>query len=109
MSEHRNLNSISRLAVCFLASIWLFGCASQPEAPIEVPIEQVVVTKPPDQSQKISELERQIAEKQRQCLVDKRRLENSLKELQKQNDDLRRKLDGLLDIDRDLRSRGKSR
>ena len=109
MSEHRNWSSISRSAVCFLAAIWLYGCASRPEAPVEAPVEPVVVAKPPDQSQKISELERQIAEKQHQCLVDKRRLENSLKELQKQNDDLRRKLDGLLDIDRDLRSRGKAR
>lgn len=59
--------------------------------------------------QRIGELERSLAERQRQCLVDKRRLELALKENQKQADELQKKLDALLAIDRELRARGKAR
>ncbi len=58
--------------------------------------------------QRISELERHLAERQRQCLVDKRRLELALKENQKQAEELQKKLDALLAIDRELRARGKA-
>ena len=58
-------------------------------------------------SQKIGELERHLAERQRQCLAEKRRLELALKESQKRSDDLQKKIDTLLAIDRELRSRAK--
>lgn len=59
--------------------------------------------------QKIGELEKQLAERQRQCQVEKRRLELALKDNQKQSDELQKKLDSLLAIDRELRSRAKIR
>ena len=59
-------------------------------------------------AQRISELERSLAERQRQCLVDKRRLELALKESQKQAEETQKKLDALLAIDRELRARGKA-
>jgi hypothetical protein len=60
-------------------------------------------------TQKISELERQLAREQRLCIADKRRLEVALKDAQKQNEDLQKKLDALLNIDRDLRNRNRGR
>lgn len=50
-----------------------------------------------------------MAERQRHCQEEKRRLEMVLKENQKRIDELQKKLDALLAIDRDLRSRGKNR
>jgi len=49
-----------------------------------------------------------MAERQRQCQEEKRRLELTLKENQKRTEELQKKLDALLAIDRDLRSRGKT-
>lgn len=49
-----------------------------------------------------------MAERQRHCQEEKRRLELALKENQKRTDELQKKLDALLAIDRDLRSRGKN-
>ncbi|MEN9481793.1 MAG: hypothetical protein RLZZ298_3188 [Pseudomonadota bacterium] len=57
--------------------------------------------------QKIGELEKQLAERQRHCQAEKRRLELALKDNQKQSDELQKKLDSLLAIDRELRSRSK--
>jgi hypothetical protein len=53
--------------------------------------------------QRIVELEK----KQRQCLAEKRRLELAIKDNQKQTDELQKKLDSLLAIDREIRSREK--
>lgn len=58
---------------------------------------------------RLIEMERQSAEKQRQCQDDKRRLELALKESQKRNDELQKKLNALLAIDREIRSREKAR
>lgn len=73
-------------------------------------------SKPPDATslaatdhQRINELERQLAERQRLCLAEKRRLELALKESQKQNEELQAKIDALRAIDRELRTREKSR
>ena len=109
MPENRFFAFLFKSNFCLLASICLFGCASQPEAPIESPTEQVVVAKPPENIQKISDSEKQLIEKQRQCLSEKKKLETALKDSQKQNDELKKKLDALLTIDRDLRSRGKGK
>lgn len=49
-----------------------------------------------------------MTERQRHCQEEKRRLELMLKENQKRADELQKKLDGVLAIDRDLRSRAKS-
>lgn len=59
--------------------------------------------------QKIGDLEKQLAERQRQCQAEKRRLELALKDNQKQSDELQKKLDSLLAIDRELRARVKNR
>ncbi|NTV71991.1 MAG: hypothetical protein HGA71_17860 [Azonexaceae bacterium] len=105
------------LAVVFL----LAGCATSSET-VESPSEVVVVDAAqstchaPADVQRIADLEKQIGREQRQCLAEKRRLETALRESQKQNDelqkkldDLQKKLDALLAIDRDLRSRNRSR
>lgn len=57
----------------------------------------------------MSDSERLMADRQRHCQEEKRRLELALKENQKRTDELQKKLDALLAIDRDLRSRGKNR
>ncbi len=55
------------------------------------------------------ESERRLAERLRQCVEEKRRQESSLQEAQKHADDLQKKLDSLLAIDRQLRYRNKAR
>lgn len=109
MAENQNIASLSISSVFLFAGICLSGCASQPEAPLAVATEQIVISKPTEDSLRISDSERQLAEKQRQCLSEKKKLETALKDSQKQNDELRKKLDALLAIDRDLRSRGKGK
>jgi hypothetical protein len=89
----------------------LAGCVAQPERAAvanegSVPASTVAV---PAEAARPSDAERLLAEKHRQCQEEKRRLDNALKENQKRNDELQKKLDGLLAIDRDLRSRGKAR
>ncbi|MBK7415487.1 MAG: hypothetical protein IPJ38_10645 [Dechloromonas sp.] len=88
----------------------LTACASTKDKQSE----EVIVFEPlptnprsPLDVQKIGELEKQVTEKQRQCMAEKRRLELALKDNQKQADELQKKLDSLLAIDRDLRSRAK--
>lgn len=58
---------------------------------------------------RLIEAERQLAEKQRHCQEEKRRLELALKDNQKRNDEVQKKLDALLAIDREIRNRGKTR
>lgn len=91
------------LTVAALAS--LSACATLPgqQAPA-VQAEPTSVGRTGD-GQKTGIAEQQLAEKQRQCLVDKRRLEVALKDSQKQVEDLQNKLDVLLAIDRELRSK----
>jgi len=94
-------------AIAFAVS----ACASNSEKQVD----EVVVFEPAPIStrsavdvQRISELERQLAERQRQCQLEKRRLELALKDNQKQSDELQKKLDALLAIDRELRGRTRS-
>lgn len=98
--------------VLLVAVLALTACASNSAKQAdEVIVFEPVPTNPRStlDVQKISELERQLAERQRQCQAEKRRLELALKDNQKQSDELQKKLDSLLAIDRELRSRAKSR
>ena len=65
--------------------------------------------RPVSNAPRIAELERQLAERQRQCAEEKRRQELALKESKLHTEQLQKKLDALLAIDRELRSRGKDR
>jgi hypothetical protein len=94
----------------------LTGCSTTNETPVGVDGESWPVSaKPPveikkaptPEPQRIRELERQLVERQRHCLEDKNRLEQSLRESQKRSEELQKKLDSLLAIDRELRNRGK--
>lgn len=93
------------------ACLIIAGCASPPpsvqsRAPeTETPPTARAAPEPA----KITDAERLQAERLRHCQEDKRRLELSLKESQKRTDELQGKLDALLAIDRDIRSRGKIR
>ena len=94
----------------FAIVLALTACASiKDKQSEEVVVFEPLPTNPrsPLDIQKIGELEKQAADKQRQCLAEKRRLELALKDNQKQTDELQKKLDSLLAIDRDLRSRAK--
>lgn len=99
---------------CFSAALLclalLSGCATQQErAAVAKEGSAPAVVVVPAETSRSSDADRMLSEKYRQCLDEKRRLDNALKENQKRNDELQRKLDGLLAIDRDLRSRGKAR
>jgi TolA-binding protein len=115
------LRAIARLhfpiAWIFLAvSLGLTGCATKNETQVEMEGESLPVAArpgvetrktPTPESQRIRELERQLVERQRHCLEDKNRLEQALRENQKRSEELQKKLDSLLAIDRELRTRGK--
>lgn len=66
------------------------------------------IPRSPADLQKINDLERQLTREQRLCLAERRRLELALKESQKQSEDLQKKIDALLAIDRDLRNRSRN-
>ena len=95
---------IGPLLLCSL----LAACAGKPSLPADESQETIHAAKTPEQL-RINELERQLAEKQRQCAEDKRRQDVALKENQKKTEELQKKLDALLAIDRDLRLRSKGR
>jgi RNase H-fold protein (predicted Holliday junction resolvase) len=100
---------LNKLLIIAIA-IALTGCAlNQDKKSDEVIVFEPLPTnsRSPLDVQKISEMEKQLADKQRQCLADKRRLEIALKDNQKQSDELQKKLDSLLAIDREIRSRAK--
>lgn len=99
------------LSVLALASVYLFaGCALQEQKSSSASqTAQSPVVAGAVESSRPTEAERMLAEKHRQCQDEKRRLDSALKENQKRNEELQKKLDGLLAIDRDLRSRGKVR
>jgi type IV pilus biogenesis protein CpaD/CtpE len=86
----------------------LAACTSKPTMP---PVESPALTtekRSPEQI-RIDELEHLLADKQKQCAEEKRRQGSALKESQKKVDDLQKKLNGLLEIDRELRQRNKVR
>ena len=86
----------------------LSACASNSEKQVDevIAFESAPInTRSAVDVQRISELERQLAERQRQCQLEKRRLELALKDNQKQSEELQKKLDALLAIDRELRGR----
>lgn len=96
----------------FFAVIALSGCAASNVKQAD----EIIVFEPLPNNprsavdvQKIAELERQLAERQRQCQIEKRRLELALKDNQKHSEELQKKIDALLAIDRELRNRIKSR
>lgn len=98
------------------AFVLISGCATPPATPPESPPPPLTplsldstATRTTPEATKPSDSERLLAERQRHCQEEKRRLEQALKENQKRTDELQKKLDALLAIDRDLRSRGKSR
>ena len=108
------LKNPSCLALLIALGAGLAGCATTDENPASPAAPAIleatpVATRSAGDIQKINDLERQLSREQRQCLADKRRLEASLKESQKQSEDLQKKLDALLTIDRDLRNRSRSR
>lgn len=93
-------------ATGLLGMALLSGCTASPQRPVEVH-EPPPTGSAASDTQRIGELQRQLAERQRQCNEEKKRQDQSLKEAQKRNDELQKKLDTLLAIDRELRSRGK--
>lgn len=105
--------SLPWLALLFC--LMLGACATAPEERVEdgasVPEAPSAKTERPVKGDgaRHRESERRQAERLRQCVEEKRRLESSLQEAQKHADDLQKKLDSLLAIDRQLRYRGKAR
>jgi hypothetical protein len=102
----------SKKFLIFTAVLALSGCAANNVRQAD----EIIVFEPLPNSpsstvdiQKIAELERQLAERQRQCQIEKRRLELALKDNQKHSEELQKKIDALLAIDRELRNRIKSR
>jgi len=92
--------------LCMVACLILGGCASTAGTKPEPVAEPSPRSSP--EPVKPSDSERLMAERQRHCQEDKRRLELMLKENQKRTDELQKKLEALLAIDRDVHSRGKS-
>ncbi|MDP3538658.1 MAG: hypothetical protein Q8S26_08135 [Azonexus sp.] len=109
MPEQHKPKLLLRLATCLSVVLSGAACTTYREIPPDTSAEPVATARSTTDVQKIADLERQMAEKQRQCLADKRRLETTLKENQKQNEELQKKLDGLLAIDRELRNRNKTK
>ena len=97
------------LFLCLLYCLGLTACASNIEKPPAVVDVLPSSPRPVPDARRIAELERQLAERQRQCAEEKRRQELVLKENQLHTEQLQKKLDALLAIDRELRSRGKDR
>ena len=91
------------------ATLVLTACSSAPPKPVESPEMPAATTRAAADIQRINELERQLSQRQRQCLEEKRRLELDLSESQKRGDDLQQKLDAILAIDRELRRGSKER
>lgn len=105
-SLHRSAHSFF---LCLLPCLGLVGCASTLEKPPEVADVLPSTSSPVSDTRRIAELERQLAERQRQCAEDKRQQDMLLKQSQLSTEQLQKKLDALLAIDRELRSRGKGR
>lgn len=123
---------------CLLASFVLTACGLMPAKQVAMPPDAPLgaATRDAADVQRIDELERQLSEQQRQLterqrqldewqrrlterkrqlterrhefLEEKQRLELELKESQNRSDELQKKLDAILAIDRDLRRGSKS-
>jgi hypothetical protein len=106
VSPHRSARAFF---LCLGCCLGLAGCASNIEKPPAVVDALPGSPRPVPDAKRIAELERQLAERQRQCAEEKRRQELALKENQLHTEQLQKKLDALLAIDRELRSRGKDR
>ena len=91
------------------ATLVLTACSSVPPTPVESHETPAATTRAAADIQRINELERQLSQRQRQCLEEKHRLELDLNESQKRGDDLQQKLDTILAIDRELRRGSKER
>ena len=97
-----------------LASLVLSACTAVPPVPVNSPDLAAAATHAAD-VQRIGELEHLLSLRQRQYAEEKRRLERDLrferdlKECQKRSDDLQKKLDAILAIDRELRRGSKWR
>lgn len=100
-----SISSLSSLAAILVLS----GCALSSDRAAEPGQSAATASVTPSDAQRIADLQRQLAERQRHCNDEKRRQELALKDAQKRNDELQKKLDSLLAIDRELRSRGKDR
>jgi hypothetical protein len=99
-----------------LAGLVLTACSSLAPTPVESSSGPAATTRSAADAQRISRLERQLteqqrlaSERQRQCLEDRLQLERMLKESQYRSDELQKKLDAILAIDRDLRRGNKER
>jgi len=100
----KTIAPFSLLVICGLT-----GCATNSEMPVAAPsMPTPSSSRSTSDIQRIAELERQLVERQRHCLEDKRRQYLALKENQKQSEELQKKLNALLAIDRELRRRGKN-
>ena len=106
VSPHRSARAFF---LCLGCCLGLAGCASNNEKPPAVVEALPSSPRPVPDARRIAELERQLAERQRQCAEEKHRNELALKESQLRAEQLQKKLDALLAIDRELRSRGKDR
>ena len=95
--------------LALVLGVLLSACASKPPV-IETPVPSVAEEKAPPppsaDSVRIAELEKQLAERQKHCLDEKRRLEGTLKDTQKRLEDTQKKLKAVLALERSLR-RGK--
>ncbi len=83
-----------------LSVLGLTACAARPPETSVIDNEGAART---SEAQRISELEKQLVDRQKQCAEDKRRLDASLKETQKRLDETQKKLDAVLAIERDVR------
>jgi TolA-binding protein len=96
-----------KLTGLMVLALMLSACASKPSSSPSEAVPAPVAVHTPEEL-RINELERLLADKQRQCAEEKRRQDSSLKESQKKVDELQKKLNNLLAIDRELR-RSKAR
>lgn len=105
MPRTRLLAIWAALGVGFL----LGGCVTLQENDTNPSTEQASPSLSATEIARLLEAKKQFAEKQRHCHNEKSRLELAIKEQQKRNDETQKKLDALLAIDRDIRSRRKHR
>jgi septal ring factor EnvC (AmiA/AmiB activator) len=116
-------NSRLRLIFCAFTSLFLAACSWLPKADEDSATRAAVATQTAIYVQRIADLERQLAEQQRlmsdrqrqmserrrSWLEEKRQLERQLKDSQTHLDELQKKLEAIVTIDRDLRPGFKER
>ena len=124
MLKFEHHQSQRHAALALLASLLLSACSLLPQKPVEIVIPEAPAASARDavdveridelerqlaeQQSQLAERQRQLAERRRQYLEEKQRLERELKESQERSDELRKKLDAILAIDRELRRGSKS-